>query len=184
MTLLYGILPDDVTMNVLLKSALLAVKMDRESVRGFVTHFALQTPFRRRWAASSSVLDDSDAGKRVMVVKDIMDSLGTLGALHIISDTDRNFGAAFSDCSLYASVEEGTSIASRGRNGHRRWQAVRSVSPRQREQQNNSFVRPASADNFNGVTAAAQHQKENVEHADQKKVYGFSKGSDREIKST
>ncbi|KAI6035698.1 hypothetical protein EDC04DRAFT_3142186 [Pisolithus marmoratus] len=76
MTLLYGVLPDDVTMNVL-KSALLSVKMDRESVRGFVTHFALQTPFRRQWPASSSVFDGSDDGKRAMVVKDIMDSLGT-----------------------------------------------------------------------------------------------------------
>ncbi|KAI6009292.1 hypothetical protein EDC04DRAFT_2882518 [Pisolithus marmoratus] len=77
MTLLYDVLPDDVTMNILLKSASLAVKMDRESVRGSVAHFALQTPFRRRWATPSSVFEDSDNGKRAVVVKDIMASLGT-----------------------------------------------------------------------------------------------------------
>ncbi|KAI6160172.1 hypothetical protein EDD17DRAFT_1605719 [Pisolithus thermaeus] len=78
MTLLYGVLPDDVTMNILLKSALLAVKMDRESVRGSVAHFALQTPFRRRWATpSSSVLEDTGDGKRTTVVKDIMNTLET-----------------------------------------------------------------------------------------------------------
>lgn len=77
MTLLYGVLPDDVTMNILLKSALLAVKMDRESVRGSVAHFALQTPFPRRWATSSSVLEDTGDGKRAVVVKDIMSALGT-----------------------------------------------------------------------------------------------------------
>ncbi|KIO05857.1 hypothetical protein M404DRAFT_8956 [Pisolithus tinctorius Marx 270] len=76
-TLLYGVLPDDVTMNILLKSALLAVKMDRESVRGSVAHFALQTPFRRQWATSSSVHEDGGNDKRAMIVKDIMDSLGT-----------------------------------------------------------------------------------------------------------
>ncbi|KAI6102196.1 hypothetical protein F5141DRAFT_1190052 [Pisolithus sp. B1] len=78
MTLLYGVLPDDVTMNILLKSALLAVKMDRESVRGSVAHFALQTPFRRRWAtSSSSALEDTGDGKRAMVVNNIMNALKT-----------------------------------------------------------------------------------------------------------
>ncbi|KAI6119636.1 hypothetical protein EV401DRAFT_1961201 [Pisolithus croceorrhizus] len=78
MTLLYGVLPDDVTMNILLKSALLAVKMDRESVRGSVAHFVLQTPFRRRWAtSSSSALEDTGDGKRAMVVNNIMNALKT-----------------------------------------------------------------------------------------------------------
>ncbi|KAG6334543.1 hypothetical protein ID866_4540 [Astraeus odoratus] len=70
--LLYGILPDDVTLNILLKSAVLAVKMDRETVKGSMAHFALQAPFVPSW----SVPGHKGSGyTRAQVTRDIMQAL-------------------------------------------------------------------------------------------------------------
>ena len=71
--LLYGVLPDNVTLNILLKSALLAVKMDRESVRGTMAHFTLQAPFHARQQSTSELEDVDD--KREAVARNIMEAL-------------------------------------------------------------------------------------------------------------
>ncbi|KAH7911265.1 hypothetical protein BJ138DRAFT_1179684 [Hygrophoropsis aurantiaca] len=44
--MLYGILPNENTLHILLKSAILAAKMDNESVRSTLQHLTLNTPFR------------------------------------------------------------------------------------------------------------------------------------------
>ncbi|KAH7927179.1 hypothetical protein BV22DRAFT_1061395 [Leucogyrophana mollusca] len=45
--MLYGVLPNDATLHILLKSAILAAKMDNESVRSTFQHLTLNTPFRK-----------------------------------------------------------------------------------------------------------------------------------------
>ncbi|KAL4077762.1 hypothetical protein J3A83DRAFT_4156050 [Scleroderma citrinum] len=71
--LLYGVLPNNVTLNILLKSALLAVKMDRESVRGVISHLTLKTPFR---TGQPSPLEFEDSySKRERVARGIMEAL-------------------------------------------------------------------------------------------------------------
>ena len=80
--LLYGVLPDNVTLNILLKAALLATKMDRESVRGAMAHFTLQAPFHSRHR-SVSKLEGVDHN-REEVAKNIMAALERPGPPSVV----------------------------------------------------------------------------------------------------